>query len=131
MRGHPVFRGGADMTARDDVVTYFHSTACAVLDNDNCFPVVQFDAGKSAYPAILYHVLSPETVTTLEGPHTTALALRFESRSKNYDEAVELSKRVLSALRSGGRLMRIGAGNDDYDDTLEVFRRIQSVTLRC
>lgn len=124
------------MSARPDAMTHFHSVACVVLGNDNCFPVVQpseKDAGGQdifKLPALVYYALSPETVSTLAGPCETALAMRYEARATDYDGAVELSGQVLSALRAGGRLTRIGAGVDDYDEALEIYRRIQSVTLR-
>ena len=88
-------------------MAHFYQAAAPLVDG-RCCPVVQFDADADAYPAIVYYGLTPETVTTLAGPFETARALRYECRSQDYDEAVDLSGDVLAQLRAGGRLIRIG-----------------------
>ena len=118
-------------------VDFFFSVASPLVDGQ-CFPVFQPGLvdkdgepvpADEAFPAIVYQVLSAETLSTLDGPFETGLTLRYEARSLGYDEALALSSRLLTRLRRAGRLLRIGAGLDDYDEQLMVHRRIQSVTL--
>ena len=113
---------------RHDVTTHFFETVRSLV-NGRCCPVVQFDADKTNLPAIVYYALGSETVTTFDGPFETATALRYECRAKDYDDATELSQKVLARLRDAGRLLRIGAGIDNYDEALAIYRRIQSVTI--
>ena len=120
-----------------DPVDFFYSVARGLVDN-RCFASVQpglvdgsgkpVSAGE-AFPAIVFHVLSAETLSTMTGPYATGLTLRYEVRSLDHDEGLALSGQVLTLLRRGGRLVRIGAGLDDYDEQLKVYRRIQSVTV--
>ena len=119
--------------------TEFFCTVASPLVDGRCFPVVQpglidkdgnpVDA-TDAFPAIVFYRLGQETLTTTEGPFATGLAIRYECRSLDYDETLTLSERVITGLRSGGRLLRIGSGLDEYDEAYEIARRIQSVTLR-
>ena len=82
-----------------------------------------------AFPAIVYYRLNPETVTVGAGPFVTALSVRYECRAKMAKQAEVLAEKVLAALRGTGRLIRIGTGLDDFDEKLEIYRHIQSVTL--
>ena len=110
---------------------FFCAVAAPLVEN-RCYPVLQVEVNNPdpTWPTIVYSGLSPETDTTLaSGPFTTGLSLRYECRSDDWQETIELSAKVLTALRRGGRLRRIGAGHEEYNPDLEIYRRIQTVTL--
>ena len=55
--------------------------------------------------------------------------MRFEARAKTPEEAKRISDQIISALRRNGLMRQLLALTDDFDDDLEIHRRIQSVML--
>lgn len=116
------------MTVRADAMAYVHRAVCGALGTAQCYPMVQPDP--SLLPAVVYYAVGQDTMTPLAGPYQTATAIRVEARDKTYAGAVAVSAAVVMALRKGGRLSQLLSLVDDYDEDLNIYRRIRSVMVR-
>ena len=118
-----------------DAMAHFHEVACGTLGAEQCYPVVQpgeKDAQQQdtiKLPSIVYYAIGQDTVALLAGPYQIGTAIRYEARAHSYAETVTLSAAVITALRQAGRLSQMLSLFDDYDDDLNIFRRIRSVMM--
>ena len=117
---------------RADAMAHFREVAGAALGSDHCYPGVQPIVGDTlVLPSLVYYAVGQDVLTTLErGPHQTATAIRFEARDRDFAAAVQLSTSVVEALRRAGRLAELLSLVDEYDEELNIHRRIRSVMVR-
>ncbi len=121
-------------------MAYVAAAARAALGTSNCWPIVARDPNR--LPAVIYYAVGGETLTTLgEGVHEVATAVRFEVRTKvpgvgdslettGYGAAVRLSAAIVRGLRSGGRLLALHSVIDELDESVGIYRRIRTATVR-
>ena len=118
-----------------DPIADFRAIADDIVGADNVHEIVQpsklVDRHREfAFPSIVFSVIADETISTLRGgPFRSATALRYETRSKDPDEARTISAQILTALRRAGKLQQMLGVLDDFDDDLGIYRRIQSIML--
>ena len=114
----------------------FKAIAAGVVGADNVHEIVQPSKlanprkREFAFPSVVFAVIADETTVTLKGgPFRSATAIRCEARSKDPDEARDISGQILTALRQAGMLKQMLSVLDDFDDDLGIYRRIQSIML--
>ena len=122
------------MTSLDPIAD-FVAVAGVVVGAANVHEIVQpsklVDRHREfEFPSVVFAVVGDETIQTLKGgPSRTATALRYEARAKVPSEAKRISDEIVSALRARGLMKQLLTLTDDFDDDLEIHRRIQSVML--
>ena len=122
------------MTSLDPIAD-FVAVAGVVVGAANVHEIVQpsklVDRHREfKFPSVVFAVVGDESELTLKsGPFRTAVALRYEARAKTPAETRRISGEIISALRARGLLKQLLALADDFDDDLEIHRRIQSIML--
>ena len=118
-----------------DPIADFVAVAGVVVGAANVHEIVQpsklVDRHREfAFPSVVFAVVGDESTQTLKGgPFRTGTALRYEARAKVPADAKRISDEIISALRKAGILKQLLVVTDDFDDDLEIHRRIQSVML--
>ena len=122
------------MTSLDPIAD-FVAVAGVVVGAANVHEIVQPSKKVGShrefeFPSVVFAVVGDETEQTLKGgPFRTAVAVRYEARAKTAVEAKRISVEIVSALRVRGLLNQLLTVAGDFDDDLEIHRRIQSVML--
>ena len=118
-----------------DPIADFVAVAGVVVGAANVHEIVQpsklVDRHREfEFPSVVFAVVGDESTQTLKGgPFRTGTALRYEARAKTPAETRRISGEIATALRARGLLKQLLALTDDFDDDLEIHRRIQSVML--
>ena len=119
-----------------DPIADFVAVAGVVVGAANVHEIVQpsktgrYRHREFEFPSVVFAVVGDESELTLKGgPFRTAVALRYEARAKTPAETRRISGEITTALRARGLLKQLLALADDFDDDLEIHRRIQSVML--
>ena len=90
-------------------------------------------SGKLEFPAVVYQAVGGEDVSSFSsGPVPVARAFRLDFRAepgRGCDRTAELGEKAIQALREGGRLRDLSGPLDDYDEEVEVHRRIWTVEI--
>ena len=124
------------MADRLSEMRYVDQAARQALKTGHAYAVVQKPVKTGVdlvFPSVVYYGISQDTITTLEGSWPRAVALRVESRAKGdmgYRDATMLDVDVIRFLRMGGRLRALVAMVDDYEEELNVYRRIRTVMIK-
>ena len=118
-----------------DPIADFGAVASLIVGAANVHEIVQPSKKVGShrefeFPSVVFAVVGDESEQTLKGgPFRTGIAVRFEARAKTPEEAKRISDQIISALRRNGLMRQLLALTDDFDDDLEIHRRIQSVML--
>ena len=102
---------------------FFCAVAAPLVEN-RCYPVLQVEVNNPdpTWPTIVYSGLSPETDTTLaSGPFTTGLSLRYECRSDDWQETIELSAKCPSSNKWDRCAVRL---SECFAHHFHVMRRV-------
>ena len=91
------------------------------------------ESGKLEFPAVVYQAVGGEEVSSFSsGPVAVSRAFRLDFRAEpgqGCDRTAELGEKAIQALREGGRLRDLSGPVDDYDEEVEVHRRIWTVEI--
>ena len=110
-------------------MAHFYEVAAGIAGAGAVFPNVQ-SGGTLSFPSIVYQAVGHDVISTIDrGPQQIGTAIRFEARARGYGAAVNLSERIVRALRAAGRMRSLLSLLDLFDDELGIHRRIRSVMV--
>ncbi len=118
------------MTLRLLPAEYIRS--CGAQEGIALYPVVQqpsLTTNKLEFPAVVYREIGREGEEAIDGNLTTACTFRLDARAKTYAGAEAVGSRLIECLIRGGRFNGILTRGDDYDGRLDIYRRIQTVSI--
>ena len=120
------------MSDRQDPLALFFSIASGIVGKNWCHFNVQPDLFQTSTqrPSIVYTEVGNDTIQTFSGPQEVSISVRCDVRARSWPDVFRVSDEVISKLRKSGRLVNVVVSLAEFEEDIDIFRRIRTLVIR-